>query len=76
MFGYWYYIKKNSGFKTKEIEIVERLEYKPQGVNERGDFSKRLPTVALIAIAKDEDEYLKEWVDYNLKVGFDDIYVY
>ena len=76
MFGYWYYLKKNSGFTTKEIEMVEHLEYKPQGVNERGDFSKRLPKVALIAIAKDEENYLREWVDYNLKIGFDDIYVY
>lgn len=40
MFNYWYYLKKNSGLKCKEIDMDERLEYKPAGVNERGDFSK------------------------------------
>ena len=76
IFGYWYYLKRNSGLKTKEIDIVEHLEYKPAGVNERGDFSNNLPKVALVAIAKNEENYLKEWVDYNLKIGFTDIYVY
>lgn len=33
-------------------------------------------TTALVAIAKNEDHYLKEWVDYNLKLGFDEIFVY
>ena len=32
--------------------------------------------VALVAIAKDEDHYLKEWVDYHLKIGFSEIFVY
>lgn len=31
---------------------------------------------ALVAIAKDEDNYLKEWVDYHLNLGFDEIYIY
>lgn len=31
---------------------------------------------ALVAIAKDEDNYLKEWVEYHLKIGFDDVYVF
>lgn len=32
--------------------------------------------VALVCIAKDEDYYMEEWIDYNLKLGFDSIYVY
>jgi len=32
--------------------------------------------VALVCIAKDEDNYIQEWVDYHLKLGFDDIYIY
>lgn len=32
--------------------------------------------IALVAIAKNETEYLKEWVDYNIDLGFDDIFVY
>lgn len=31
--------------------------------------------VALIAIAKNEDEYIKEWLDYHLNLGFDTIIV-
>ena len=32
--------------------------------------------IALVAIAKDEDNYLREWLDYHFKIGFDDAYVY
>jgi hypothetical protein len=32
--------------------------------------------VALTCIAKDEDNYIEEWVNYNLKLGFDDIFIY
>jgi hypothetical protein len=31
---------------------------------------------ALVSIAKNEDNYLKEWVDYNLYLGFNDIFIY
>ena len=32
--------------------------------------------VALVCIAKNEDNYIKEWYDYHMKIGFDDIIVY
>lgn len=32
--------------------------------------------LALIAIARNEDHYLKEWYEYHHKIGFDEIYVY
>jgi len=32
--------------------------------------------VALVCIAKDEDHYIKEWVDYHKKLGFDKIFIY
>ena len=32
--------------------------------------------VALVCIAKNEDNYIDEWISYNFKLGFDDIYVY
>ena len=32
--------------------------------------------VALVCIAKNEDYYLDEWINYNLKLGFDHIYIY
>lgn len=30
---------------------------------------------ALVCIAKDEDDYIREWAEYHLKIGFDDIYI-
>ena len=32
-------------------------------------------TSALLCIARDEDAYIDEWLDYHLKLGFDDIYI-
>lgn len=32
--------------------------------------------IALVCIAKDEDDYLQEWIDYHLKLGFDDIHIF
>lgn len=32
--------------------------------------------IALVCIAKDEDNYIEEWLDYHLKLGFDKVYVY
>ncbi len=32
--------------------------------------------VALVCIAKNEDNYINEWINYHLKIGFDDIFVY
>ena len=32
--------------------------------------------IALVTMAKNEDFYLQEWIDYHLKLGFDDIFIY
>jgi hypothetical protein len=32
--------------------------------------------IALVCIAKDEDNYINEWVGYHLKLGFNKIYIY
>jgi len=32
--------------------------------------------VALVCIAKNEDFYIKEWVDYHIKLGFHKIFIY
>lgn len=32
--------------------------------------------VALVCIAKNEDSYIQEWIDYNKKLGFDNIFIY
>jgi hypothetical protein len=31
---------------------------------------------ALVCIAKNEDNYIQEWIDYHIKLGFDTIFVY
>jgi hypothetical protein len=32
--------------------------------------------VALVCIAKNEENYIQEWIDYNKKIGFDDIFIF
>jgi hypothetical protein len=32
--------------------------------------------VALVCIAKNEEDYIKEWVDYHFKLGFDNVFIY
>ena len=32
--------------------------------------------IALVCIAKNEDNYIQEWVNYHLKLGFDKIFIY
>jgi len=32
--------------------------------------------VALVCIAKNEENYIEEWIKYHLKIGFDDIFIY
>lgn len=32
--------------------------------------------VALVCIAKNEDNYIQEWIDYHIKLGFDRIFIY
>lgn len=32
--------------------------------------------VALVCIAKNEDHYIDEWIDYHKKLGFDDVFIY
>jgi hypothetical protein len=32
--------------------------------------------IALVTMAKDEDLYIQEWIDYHLKLGFDSIFIY
>ena len=32
--------------------------------------------IALVCIAKNEDNYIQEWIDYNFKLGFDKIFIY
>ena len=31
---------------------------------------------AIVCIAKEEDHYIKEWIDYHKKLGFDHFFIY
>jgi hypothetical protein len=39
IFNFWCYNKLQNGYNIKEIDIVEKLYFKPEKINERGDFS-------------------------------------
>lgn len=32
--------------------------------------------IALVCIAKNEENYIQEWIDYHIKIGFDQIFIY
>ena len=32
--------------------------------------------IALVTLAHKDDLYIQEWIEYNLKLGFDDIFIY
>lgn len=32
--------------------------------------------IALVCIAKNEDRYIEEWIDYHLKLGFEHVFIY
>lgn len=38
--------------------------------------NKLIMKVSLVCIAKNEDNYIEEWVNYYLKLGFDKIFIY
>jgi hypothetical protein len=39
IFNFWCYNKLMNGFLIKEVSIIEKLDFKPKKINERGDFS-------------------------------------
>lgn len=45
-------------------------------VNNNGGLKLNNMSIALVCIAKNEDNYIDEWINYHLKLGFDDIFIY
>ena len=39
-------------------------------------FTTKLTDIVLVGIAKYENDYIKEWLDYHYSIGFDKIFVY
>ena len=77
-------VKRNiNGIQGQLVEYKNSKEYfKKFNLNETNNTSVRdlilgtMQKTALVAIACNEDHYLKEWIDYHLNIGFDDIYVF
>jgi len=57
-----------ANYRMELREEIQRREY-PRKLAEVG-------RVALVCIAKDEDDYIQEWIDYHFKLGVDDIFIY
>lgn len=53
------------------MKDIQTDEYRPN-VDILNDVGK----VAIVCIAKDEDRYIDEWVEYHLKLGVDRIFIY
>ena len=64
---------KSFDLPTKEPELPAEKKYsEPKKIKVKNMGIK----VALVCIAKNEDDYIQEWIDYNFKLGFDHIYIY
>lgn len=61
-------LKAWAKYRMELREEIQQREY-PRKLAEVG-------RVALVCIAKDEDAYIQEWIDYHFKLGVDDIFIY
>ena len=61
-------LKAWAKYRMELREEIQQREY-PRKLAEVG-------RVAIVCIAKDEDAYIHEWVDYHLMIGVDDIFIY
>jgi hypothetical protein len=72
-------IRMREDAKAKVSAFMENREFN-RYVIERS-MGERTPLdhvgrIALVCIAKDEDRYIQEWIDYHFKLGVDDIFIY
>jgi hypothetical protein len=63
---------------TKKPDIVKK---EPNKIKiQRKEILNKIPVsdikIALVCIAKNEDNYIKEWIDYHKIIGFDQIFIY
>ena len=81
-------IKKIKSVREKIQSLTERLEalegkrqkdireYYLSKNRERDSLLKCQHYSAVILLIKDENRYLKEWLDWHLNIGFDHVYIY
>lgn len=64
----------HNGQVTADKEKLKQATIKIINRNIKVDIQNQ--KIALVCIAKDEDNYIEEWLNYHLKMGFDKVYVY
>lgn len=75
----YYAFQSNTDTDVKKIldELFKGIDVKIYSDSswsvKKSDIRKK---IALVCIAKDEDYYLDEWLEYNHKLGFDHIFLY
>ena len=62
--------------KTLELGMKEYLAENYPGKSRWEKTPITQPKCVAVAVAKNEENYIEEWIEYNLKLGFDKIYVY
>lgn len=69
-------MKTNNFINYKKTPIIDKISYnKAPNFNELNE-NQNNSLVALVCIAKNEDNYIEEWINYYTKLGIDHIYIY
>lgn len=70
--------KQTYGIQVNQLSLPNKNElinfYQLKQVTKTLDYSK--PKIGLCCIACLEDNYIDEWIDYHLMLGFDQIFIY
>ena len=69
-FQIFYSMRKNFGRRQEETESFSR------SFNNIFQSNQLKQTVSLCTLAKDEEAYIDEWVDYHFSLGFSEILIY
>lgn len=60
----------------KEMAMHQSEIVLPPSIDSRLKRNRSNKTAAICCIVKDDEAYIDEWVDYNLAIGFEHIYMY
>lgn len=69
-------VKDFSYYKYCVIDAIKALEIKIKLNKKTGNYTKKKYRVALCTIFKNEEPYLKEWIEFHRIVGIDHFYMY
>lgn len=69
-------LREFNTWDLQDILIKNGLYYPYQPIKKTVKHTHNMsPDIALCCIAKDENKYIREWVEYHLKLGFNKIYI-